>query len=101
MPIVKRSGKVIAKYGQQIAERSSLRFPLKRGLYNNAFYDQLVPFSWLVIEYLATYAPAAGKIFHYQDARAWYIMGQVTGKFPNWFELNLIASINNVSTAEM
>ncbi|MGD0643940.1 MAG: hypothetical protein ABSA75_03450 [Candidatus Bathyarchaeia archaeon] len=85
MPIVKRSSKVIAKYGQQIAERSSLKFPLKRGLYNNAFYDQLVPFAWLVLEYLETCAPAAGKLFHYQDARAWTIIKDCTGKFPNWF----------------
>jgi len=85
MPIVKRSRKVIEKYGPDVAKRSGLMFPLKRGLFNNPFYDQLVPFSWLVIEYLETYAPAAGKLFHYEDHRAWFIMKQVTGMFPNWF----------------
>lgn len=85
MPIVKRSSKIIAKYGQQVAQRSSLRLPLKRGIYNNPFFDQLVPFTWLVLEYLETCAPATGKLFHYQDARAWYIIGKITGRFPNWF----------------
>ncbi|MGA2682209.1 MAG: hypothetical protein ABSF44_10480 [Candidatus Bathyarchaeia archaeon] len=85
MPIVKRSERIKAKYGQEIAQRSALRFPLKCGLYNNAFYDQLVPFAWLVLEYLERYAPAAGKLFHYQDARAWFIIKEVTGQFPNWF----------------
>lgn len=85
MDVVKRSHKVIAKYGGQIAKRSKLRFPLKTGLYNNMFNDQLVPFTWLVIEYLNKYAPKQGKLFSYQDCWAWNLIRYYTGRFPNWF----------------
>ncbi len=85
MAIVKRSQKIIDKYGQQAAERSRLRFPLKTGLYNNIFNNQLVPFTWLVIEYLQKYAPIEGKLFSYQDCWAWNLIRYYTGMFPNWF----------------
>jgi hypothetical protein len=85
MIVVKRSQKVIDKYGQQIALRDTLAFPLQTGLFSNVFYDQLVPFSWLVIEYLEKNAPKKGKLFPYQDTRAWQIVHDVTGLFPNWF----------------
>jgi len=85
MRIVKRSQKIINKYGQQAARRSRLRFPIKRGLYNNIFNDQLVPFTWLVIKYLNSSAPSQGKLFSYQDAWAWSLIRYYTGKFPNWF----------------
>ena len=85
MPIVKRSCKVIEKYGPQVAQRDRLAFPLKTGLFDSVFYDQLVPFTWLVMEYLEKYAPEKGKLFPYQDCRAWQIINHCTGKFPNWF----------------
>jgi hypothetical protein len=85
MDVVKRSYKVIEKYGVQVAKRGRLRFPLKKGLYNNIFNDQLVPFTWLVIEYLQKYAPTEGKLFSYQDCWAWNIMRYYTEMFPNWF----------------
>jgi hypothetical protein len=85
MNIVKRSQKVIKKYGQQAAKRGRLRFPLKIGLYNNNFNDQLVPFTWLVVEYLKTSAPTKGKLFSYQDCWAWNLIRYYTGMFPNWF----------------
>jgi hypothetical protein len=85
MDIVKRSHKVIAKYGPESAQRSQLRFPLNTGLYNNIFNDQLVPFTWLVIEYLQKYAPTKGKLFSYQDCWAWHLINYYTGMFPNWF----------------
>jgi len=85
MPIVKRSDKVIVRYGRQVALRDRMAVPLKRGLYDNVFYDQLVPFSWLIMEYLVKYAPENGKLFGFQDARAWQIIEHCTGMFPNWF----------------
>lgn len=85
MPIVKRSDKIIIKYGPQVAQRDKLAFPLKRRLFDNPFYDQLIPFTWLVVEYLEKYAPKTGKLFKYQDARAWQIINCCTGMFPNWF----------------
>jgi len=85
MTVVKRSQKIIDKYGTQAAKRSRLRFPLQKGLYNNIFNDQLVPFTWLVREYLQRYAPTQGKLFSYQDCWAWHIIRHYTGMFPNWF----------------
>lgn len=85
MPIVKRSEKLIEKYGIGIAQRDRLAFPLKRSLFENPFYDQLVPFSWLVIEYLEKCAPEKGKFFPFQDSRAWQIINHCTEMFPNWF----------------
>jgi hypothetical protein len=85
MIIVKRSQKIIDKYGLQIATRDTLAFPLRTGLFTNVFYDQLVPFTWLVVEYLEKFAPEKGKLFPYQDGRAWQIINEVTGLFPNWF----------------
>jgi hypothetical protein len=85
MIVVKRSNKIINKYGNQIARRSRLRFPLQVGLYNNIFNDQLIPFTWLVIDYLKRFAPKQGKLFSYQDCWAWHQIEYYTGMFPNWF----------------
>lgn len=85
MNIVKRSQKIINKYGPQIALRDRLRFPLTTDLYEIPFYDQLVPFTWLVIEYIEKYAPKKGKLFSYQDNWAWHLIRYYTGMFPNWF----------------
>ena len=85
MPVVKRSQRVIDKYGPQVAQRDRFALPLKTGLYDNVFYDQLVPFSWLILEYLQKYAPKEGKLFLFQDCRAWQIIKHCTGMFPNWF----------------
>lgn len=85
MGIVKRSQKLINKYGPQVALRDRLRFPLKRGLYDNAFYDQLVPFAWMFRDYVENHAPKSGKLYPYQDHWAWYLVRYYTGMFPNWF----------------
>lgn len=85
MEIVKRSRKLKQKYGPQIARRGNLALPLKCGYMKPQAYDQFVPFSWLIIEYLANYAPEKGKLFGYEDTRAWSIIKTVTGWFPNWF----------------
>lgn len=85
MVVVKRSHKLIKKYGPQIAVRDDFAIPLQRGLFNTQYWDQLVPFGWLIEEYLRNYAPKRGKLFPYEDTRAFQIIKEVTGKFPNWF----------------
>jgi len=92
MAIVKRSPQISQRYGAHIAQRSQLRFPLRRKLYKNKFRDQLVPFSWLVMEYLYQLedqkkTSAAVKLFPFQDTRAWQIINDYTDKFPNWFRV--------------
>jgi hypothetical protein len=85
MKVVKRSQKLLAKYGDQIAIRDDFTIPLKCGLFDNPFWDQLVPFGWLILEYLVRYAPKHGKLFPYEDTRAYQIVRQTTGMFPHWF----------------
>jgi len=85
MKVVKRSHKLIEKYGPQIAIRDDFAIPLERGLFQNVFWDQLVPFGWIIKEYLQTEAPKKGKLFDYEDTRAWQIIRNTTGLFPNWF----------------
>ena len=85
MIVVKRSRKVIAKYGAQVQIRDDFVIPLRRGLFENPYWDQLVPFGWLILEYLKNYAPEKGRLFPYKTKRAWQIIKHVTGMFPNWF----------------
>jgi len=85
MKVVKRSQKLLIKYGDQIAIRDDFVIPLKRGLFSNAFWDQLVPFGWLILEYLTAHAPKRGKLFPYEDTRAYQIVREMTGMFPHWF----------------
>lgn len=85
MKVVKRSHKLIEKYGSQIAIRDDFAIPLERGLFQNVFWDQLVPFGWVIKEYLDTEAPKRGKLFDYEDTRAWQIIRDTTEMFPNWF----------------
>ncbi|RLI52056.1 MAG: hypothetical protein DRP09_18600 [Candidatus Thorarchaeota archaeon] len=85
MVVVKRSWKVVEKYGAQIQVRDDFIIPLKRGLFENPYWDQLVPFGWLILEYLENCAPEKGRLFPYKTKRAWQIVNYVTGMFPNWF----------------
>lgn len=85
MGVVKRSQKTIEKYGMQITTRDEFAIPLQRGLYSNPFWDQLVPFGWLILEYLTRFAPKTGKLFPFEDTRAYQIIREVTGNYPNWF----------------
>ena len=85
MIVVKRTRKTIAKYGSQVQVRDDFVIPLKRGLFENPYWDQLVPFGWLILEYLERYAPEKGRLFQYKTKRAWQIIKHVTGMFPNWF----------------
>lgn len=85
MQVAKRSQKLVAKYGAHIQVRDDFVIPLTRGLFENPYWDQLVPFSWLIIEYLKNYRPKTETLFPYERKRAWAIIRQVTGKYPNWF----------------
>ena len=87
MGVSKRSQKLINKYGKTVAQRSRLIFLLKTGLYDNPCYDQLVPYAWLVREYLVLYAPKTGKLFPYGDTRAYQIIVHCTGRWPHWFRV--------------
>ena len=101
MPVVKRSQKLIEK-NPTITVRPDFIIPLKKGLYKgengevNNFGDQLVPFGWLILEYLKNYAPKEGytktkwarkepKLFPYGANRAWQIVKYVTSEYPHWF----------------
>ncbi|MCL2476815.1 hypothetical protein [Candidatus Bathycorpusculum sp.] len=89
----KRSQRLIEKYGRQVTQRSKLVFPLKTGLYDNVVYDQMVQFSWLVVEYLVQCQREAdnkklqGKLFPYNDKRAFQIIYSCTGKWCHWFRV--------------
>ena len=84
-PVVKRSWKLIEKYGIGSTIRDPFAMPLKSGLFENPFWDQLVPFSWLVKEYLERFASKTGKLFGFEDTRGYQIIREVTGNYPNWF----------------
>lgn len=84
-PVVKRSQKIIDKYGITSTIRDDFVIPLKIGSYDNPFWDQLVPFGWLLKEYLDRFAPKTGKLFCIEDTRGWQIIKEVTGNYPNWF----------------
>jgi len=85
MTVVKRTCRLIERYGQQVAIRDDFAIPLKCGLYKNPFWDQLVPFGWLIMEYLTKYAPEKGRLFPFDRCRAWQIIRNATSMFPNWF----------------
>jgi hypothetical protein len=85
MIVVKRSKKIIQKHGVSAATRPDFVIPLKIDLFDNPFWNQLVPFGWLIIEYLRKHAPVKGKLFPFEDTRAYQIIREVTGNYPNWF----------------
>ena len=84
MTVVKRKHDTIEKYGKGVSTRSPFVLPLKTGLFETPFWDQLVPFSYLVLDYVKGYNPQ-GKLFDFQRGRAWQIVQEITGLFPNWF----------------
>lgn len=85
MQVVKRSRKVIEKYGAGAAIRDPLVIPLKRGQFANQYWDQLVPFGLLILEFVSGFGKREGAIFNYGRKRAYQIIRHATGKFPNWF----------------
>ena len=84
MTIVKRKADTIEKYGEGVCTRSHFVLPLQTGLFETPFWDQLVPFSYLVLDYVKGYNPQ-GKLFGYERARAYQVVREITGLYPNWF----------------
>jgi hypothetical protein len=85
MEVAKRSPETIKKYGPQAINRPPYAIPLVEGLFDNPFWDQLVPFGWLIMEYLTKYAPTEGKLFDIENSAAYKIVHEVTGNYLNWF----------------
>lgn len=83
MKVIKRTDKTIEKHGEQVTLRDPFSIPLKRDLYENEYWDQLVPFGWLIAEYLTNYN-LEGRVFKFKRGRAWQIINHVTGMFPHW-----------------
>jgi len=84
MRVVKRSQRLITKYGEQIRLRDEFVIPLQRQLFTNQYWDQLTPFGVLIKKYLETYPPK-GKLFGYASSMAYKIIRYVTGYHPHWF----------------
>ena len=59
MGVIKRKRDTIEKRGVGITIRDDFLLPLVTGLYNDEAWDQLVPFSWLVNEYLTVHMKKA------------------------------------------
>lgn len=75
---------IINKYGLQVTVRPDFLIPLKEGLFrDNRFGDQLIPFGWLIFEYVTHFAPKEGKLFPFEANRAWQIIKHVTGMYPH------------------
>lgn len=88
MTTAKRSPQVIEKYGEGATLRATFAIPLKRGLYENVFYDQLVPFGWLIKEYYLKQIKdkrTEGSFIPIQRSMAYKIVREVTGNYLNWF----------------
>jgi len=85
MPVVKRNQKTIKKHGLQTTQRPPLIYPLTEGVFRNQYYNQYIPFTWLVVEYLTRYAPEEGKLFRFKSNRAWRICNYYTDQHPHWF----------------
>lgn len=88
MEVVKRKRDTIEKYGESVSKRDDFIFPLARGLYEKEFGDQLVPFSWLIKEFVERFKTDANldsKFFGFRRGRGWQIIREVTGQYPNWF----------------
>ncbi len=113
MPTVKRTEAVKRKY-PQAAIRPEYKIPLVRNLYKSdnelSYWDQLVPFGWLIKEYYDLYIKGeikSGKLFNFQNRTAYRIVRIVTGNYLNWFRAQgkqfygkfLFGSENSTSSA--
>jgi len=83
--VVKRTQKVIERHGLAVTIRADFVAPLRRGVFENPYWDQLVPFAHLLLEYLEKFAPKKGSIFPITRTRAYQIITEVTGMWPHWF----------------
>lgn len=86
MPVVKRKRRTIERHGKHITIRDEFAIPLREDLFENPYWDQLIPFGWLILEYLETHAPEKGyPLFRFERGRAWQIINKITGMYPHWF----------------
>ncbi len=85
MEVVKRSQRIIERYGYGATIRPSYAIPLKLGFMKNEFWNQLVPFGWLIKEYLLMWKVKEGKLFNINNKSAARIALQLTGNYLNWF----------------
>jgi hypothetical protein len=83
MPIVKRSAKVIAKYGRGCTIRDDFYIPLQQGVMATEDWDQLVPFGKLIERYVQTIPN--GKLFPFKARKGYQIVFERTGNFPHFF----------------
>jgi hypothetical protein len=83
MEVAKRSEKVIKRYGHADT-RESFDIPLVTGEFKEKFWEQLIPFGWLVKEYIDTCAPEHGSLFMIQRSRAQQIIKAMTNMYPHW-----------------
>ena len=85
MKISKRSDNLIKKHGDHVQRRVDFILPLKCDFMKEKAFDQIIPFTWLLKEYLELYAPKTGKLFPYESGRAYKIIREITGFWPHWF----------------
>ena len=85
LKVVKRNWKLLLIYGEAVATRDDFIIPLKCGLFVNPYWDQLVPFGHLILNYLVLHAPSEGALFPITRFRAYQIIRETTGMFPHWF----------------
>jgi len=83
--VVKRTQKVIERHGIAVTIRADFVTPLRHGVFENPYWDQLIPFSYLLLDYLKKFAPKKGSIFPITRTRAYQIINYVTGMWPHWF----------------
>jgi len=83
----KRTDEILQKYGQQAGTREDFIFPLKAGVWpDKPAFDQLIPFGWLLLEYVLNWAPQnQDELFPMSRTWAYKIISEITGEFPNWF----------------
>ncbi|MDR0493933.1 MAG: hypothetical protein LBH74_09930 [Nitrososphaerota archaeon] len=85
LPVIKRREDTVQKYGELVTQRPKLIFPLDKTYFKNPYFQQYLPFSWLIKEYLAKFAPKRGRLFRYKSSRAWRVCSTITGEHPHYF----------------
>jgi hypothetical protein len=89
LELVKRKPELLAKYGAQRGIRETFSIPVHLAVYKtNRAWDQLVPFSQLLLKYLETTAPTNPTLKLFPGigpGNAWRITNKITGYPPHYF----------------
>jgi len=86
MHIGKRTEKIIKKWGKNVQKRPLLAFPLAENKFIKKDFDELIPFTWLIVDYLLLLKERGEKrLFPFSPCRAWQIVKHCTGMWPHWF----------------